>query len=133
LEFIKCSSLRVADEVLEYLQKDESVTNIKATVGVFANGREQGLSLFVEDTIDHTSDDVWFFFAEHRSSDDVVVYETKELLGNSTPYPEDMWVNAKYFTRDPKAASEHIASRIKLLFVPESCKEGYSNGETGGE
>jgi hypothetical protein len=117
LKITKRTSLIVAEQVLEYIEKDESLPNMEADVGVFLNGREQGYSLLVSELGNPAGTDIWFFFAEHRSSDDVVVYETNALLGLGKPYPEEMWANAKYFTRDPQKAAEHIVFRIRSYFM----------------
>jgi phage-related protein len=117
LKITKRDSLTVAEQVLSFLEKDETLTNVEADVGVFLSSGEHGYSLIVSEVDNPAGKDLTFFFAEQRSSDDVVVYEVDRVLGSGEPYPAEMFDKANYFTRSPKAAAEHISFRIKSYFI----------------
>jgi len=68
----------LADKVLacllDALKNINADKDASASVGSYQNGREQGHSLFVTNYSGTKFKSLWVGFAEHRISDDIVVY-----------------------------------------------------------
>jgi hypothetical protein len=106
----KSSSLFTAEIVINILMNDESlphqdiVDKYDPYIESYQNGREQGFSISGLDGFDSIS------FAEHRNSDNIVVYFGKKT---NQGLSDEAYANAKFFKyMEYHAAAEYISMLI---------------------
>jgi hypothetical protein len=91
------NQLALANRVLRELKTNKYVVPDKPMVTAFSNGREQGYTLWFHEYNDGKLSTRAVSFAEHRSSDDVVVYiHNNYNLYNDTTASID-WNTAQHF------------------------------------
>lgn len=107
MNFITNHSLARAQHVLDYLENDSRLSNFNSSmrIGSYQNGREQGLSL----ELIEGRNIIYFFFSEHKGTDDVVVYVSK--VNSSQSIACEKYENLKKFHNEVQAA-DFIVKKI---------------------
>ena len=90
--------------VLAHLEAISIYSDIEMTVGAYQNGREHGIAITY--SYEHS-----FSIAEHRNSDNIVVYEGKVAMQGLS---ESAYENKRFFATELEAAT-HVFNRLLAL------------------